>query len=162
MRMRSPGPRSIQCCSLTALAVSLALGSGSAAAAEGDEEATLEEDFAYPFADEIQAEHGVRLIRGDGHIMLSDCEVAGDLFEVLTRNSRDSHCFAVTGASGYLELELPAAYGVRTERELSTAVVIQSEETFVEPLEVGWNGIGVGGSHPEDGEATLIELRVGP
>jgi hypothetical protein len=138
----------------------IAFSSSSVSAAEGDEmQPTLEEDYAYPGADQILAETGITLIRGDGHILFADCGEDGDLFEVWSRIGLRSFCFKITRAPGYLELELPLVYGVSSDRALTSARVVQGGETLIEPLKIGWNGIGVGGLHPENGEATLVELR---
>ncbi|MET8682845.1 hypothetical protein ABZV77_01385 [Streptomyces sp. NPDC004732] len=71
------------------------------------------EDFNYPDADRILKDKGIVLKRGDGHITLAECGSASGLMEVYSRRN-DSICFRTTGTSGYLTMEIPAVYGVKT------------------------------------------------
>ncbi|MGE7388400.1 hypothetical protein ACQKM2_23320 [Streptomyces sp. NPDC004126] len=70
------------------------------------------EDFGYPDADKILAERGIKLKRGDGHILLADCASATDLLEVWSR-ANEKICFRITGNGGYLTLEIPAVFAVK-------------------------------------------------
>lgn len=77
------------------------------------------EDFAYPDAERIQREAGIKLIRGDGHIVFAACDDTAQQIKVMTvqgpgADSRDSYCFNTTGKSGYLELNLPRVFALET------------------------------------------------
>ncbi|GFJ76444.1 hypothetical protein [Phytohabitans houttuyneae] len=57
----------------TTLAAGLVLalsGNGSAAREAADTPAPAVEDYAYPNADQVLAEHGLKVFRGDGRIVL--------------------------------------------------------------------------------------------
>ncbi|MET8540781.1 hypothetical protein ABZW03_09020 [Kitasatospora sp. NPDC004799] len=76
------------------------------------------EDFAYPQADRIFQERGIRLKSGDGHILLATCDSRPGLLEVHARGMKTTDpvghgrfCFQISGATGRLSLELPSVYG---------------------------------------------------
>lgn len=84
---------------------------------------SIVEDYAYPNAAEILATQNVKLISGDGHIVLVDCTTppAGDigLLKVYTTDEAIGAdgigrvCFKVTAPSGWLNLEVPGVYEIR-------------------------------------------------
>ena len=121
------------------------------------------EDFNYPGADQILAERGIELKRGDGHIVLVDC-TGENLLRVSARGqSNQAVCFRVTGSSGWLSLELPAAFLVRTNSYSNTHLELEADSGDTQSFDVGPNGIqSVGESVPESGgqEFTLLEIRV--
>lgn len=129
-----------------------------ASAAPADEPPPLEETYDYPGAAKIFAERGILLKKGDGHILLTSCSPSGDFLEVRSRN-RDSFCFRVTGATGYLTLELTDTFLILGDSRHTTvanySVDGQSGTKTVAPG--GAEGIGEGaGQHT----ATLLEIRV--
>ncbi|MEU2763700.1 MULTISPECIES: hypothetical protein [unclassified Streptomyces] len=117
------------------------------------------EDFAYPQADKILAEQGILLKRGDGHIVLAQCGSSPDLLEIYVRHENtDKFCFRTTGPSGYLSLELPAVYGVRTKEyatELSTTV--DGEDHQYDVAANSWAPVGET-ADPEGREHVLVEI----
>lgn len=66
------------------------------------------EDYSYPGAAKIEAERGIKLISGDGRIMLSDCDGNPDLIKVEALT--EDVCFAVKGDTGWLSLRLDAVF----------------------------------------------------
>ncbi|MFI5496095.1 hypothetical protein [Actinoplanes sp. NPDC051859] len=146
-----------------------ALAGAAGPAAEGGT-ASLVEDFSYPGAAEVEAERKIKLIKGDGHIMLADCGADPNLPPVdliLVQTSKPgspaetNHCFKATGTSGFLSMEVGDVYFIRGEgaRTIGAKVKVQDatpvEETEkVEPGE--WQPVGIGQSR---GAATLLELR---
>lgn len=119
---------------------------------------SLVERFAYPDAARILAEEGVLLKQGDGHIVLAECGSEENLLMLLARR-RDDVCFKVTGAEGFVSLELAAVYGVRTSDADSTHLEMTAEGDEVEydiPADT-WEGVG----EAVDGrEHVLVEIRV--
>ncbi|MCB5908342.1 hypothetical protein [Streptomyces pinistramenti] len=122
------------------------------------------EDFGYPEADRILKESGLKLLKGDGHILLADCDASPD-FDVMAEKANHTpvnHCFKVTGKTGYLSLEIPkinsiwenaghaARATVSTEGKTKTVALKKNDIT---PL--GEGDLSTGGK-----EATLLELRV--
>lgn len=117
------------------------------------------EDFDYPGADRILEERGFLLKRGDGHIVLADCGSQGDLMEFSVR-TLGRVCFRVTGDEGYLSLELPSVYGVRTGDSTTTHLTLTAdneEQTYEIPANTP-EAIGEI-DDPEGRPHTLIEIR---
>ncbi|MEJ3745833.1 trypsin-like serine protease [Actinomycetes bacterium KLBMP 9797] len=81
------------------------------------------EEYAYPHAGRILAEQNVKLIAGDGHILLADCATPpqGDigLLKVFTTEEEIGAdgigrvCFRVRAPYGFLDLEVPGVYEIR-------------------------------------------------
>jgi hypothetical protein len=116
------------------LGVSLGVG-GAFAADPGEREAqdvvgaqevlgtSAVEDYGYPNAEQIMAEQNVKLISGDGHILLTDCATPtqGDvgLLKVWTTDDQIGAdgvgriCFQVRAPYGFLNLEVPGVYEIR-------------------------------------------------
>ncbi|GHC53868.1 secreted protein [Streptomyces cinnamoneus] len=118
------------------------------------------EDFAYPNADAILKEKGIKLVQGDGHIMLADCAASTDI-QVMTTQSKDfKYCFKVTGKSGYLALEIPSVYGVQTEDHPVKATV-KAADGPAQSVDVPKGQLkGVGEGVPGGQPTVLVELRV--
>ncbi|MEU3723651.1 hypothetical protein [Streptomyces sp. NPDC031705] len=118
------------------------------------------EDFAYPDAARIQAELGITLKRGDGHIVLADCASASGLMEVYSR-TRGKICFRATGKTGHLSLEVPAVYGMKGDATHEADVTLTAEgskqNVTVAPNE--WKGVGEA-ADPERRDHVLVEITV--
>lgn len=116
------------------------------------------EDFNYPQADKIKEERGIVLKRGDGHITLADCASDGSLLVVHSRTHGET-CFRVTGKSGYLSLEIPAVYGIRSTPLHQTDVRLTAEgsEQNISLPKNEWKGVGQI-SDPEGRDHALIEI----
>ncbi|MFD4176603.1 MULTISPECIES: hypothetical protein [Streptomyces] len=118
------------------------------------------EDFVYPNADKIFAEQGIRLKRGDGHILLADCASATGLVEVWSRD-KGKFCFKVTGASGFLSLELPQVYGVKGNDytlRVDMEVAGTGTEASFDVAKNAWTPVGES-ADPENRDHTLLELH---
>ncbi|MEU6949059.1 hypothetical protein ABZ957_28065 [Streptomyces sp. NPDC046316] len=115
------------------------------------------EDYNYPKADQILAEQGILLKRGDGHIVLADCASEANLLRFLARDRADV-CFKVTADQGFLTLQLPSVHGVKTDDSGNTHLEMTAEDDRVEydiPAET-WEGVG----ESVDGrEHVLVEIR---
>ncbi|MFE7458001.1 hypothetical protein [Streptomyces sp. NPDC057554] len=116
------------------------------------------EDFNYPQADKIRDERGIVLKRGDGHITLASCASGSDLLVVHSRTHGEV-CFRVTGKSGYLSLEIPAVYGIRSTPSHKTDVklVAEGSEQNISLPKNEWKGVGQI-SDPEGRDHALIQL----
>jgi hypothetical protein len=121
------------------------------------------EDFNYPGADRILAERGIELKRGDGHIVLVDCS-GENLLRVSARGQdNQAVCFRVTGNSGWLTLELPAAFLVWTNSYGNTHLKLEADSGDTQSYDVGPNDLqSIGESDPDSGgqEFALLEIRV--
>lgn len=116
------------------------------------------EDFVYPQADKIEAELGIVLKRGDGHIVLADCASGTTLLEVYSR-TKGRICFAVTGNSGYLSVEIPAVYGVKggASHETDVTLTAEDDEQNISVAKNEWKAVGEA-ADPEGRDHVLVEL----
>ncbi|MFI1227029.1 MULTISPECIES: hypothetical protein [unclassified Streptomyces] len=139
-----------------AAALPLLIVPGSPASADGVPPVAVE-DFAYPNADEIFADTGIRLISGDGNITLTACGPTG-LIEVHARD-REKFCFSVRGASGRVAMEVEAVYGIKgADYEMTADMTVEGTETSYEVDPNSWTAVGET-ADPEERDHTLVELR---
>ncbi|MFE8950519.1 hypothetical protein [Streptomyces sp. NPDC007856] len=126
------------------------------------------EDYAYPGADQIQRDQGIKLIKGDGHITLATCDDSAHQIKVLTvqgqgGNPRSAYCFKASAKSGYLSLELPRVFALETtDHPISADLRPQADPTApVKTVSVDKNGYQSVGEGAAGGAPTeLLELRV--
>ncbi|WP_053803585.1 hypothetical protein [Streptomyces rimosus] len=138
--------------------------SDTARAAAGELPPFAVEDFSYPGAEKILNEKGLKLIKGDGHILLADCDGNPD-FNVMAENKAHNpvnYCFKVTGKTGYLTLEIQkinsiwenAGHAARaTIRTAGKTKTVDLKKNNITPL--GQGDLSTGAK-----EADLLELRV--
>jgi Trypsin len=130
------------------------------------------ENYLYPNAEQILADQNLRLISGDGHIVLADCATqtssgVGLLEVYTTQNVGAGHevCFRVRSSTGFLNLELPGVYEIRgdgrtagTGHQVSAELISDAgEEIAVEVDPDGSTEVGLG----QDGDGsptTLLRL----
>ncbi|WP_079194579.1 hypothetical protein [Streptomyces sp. CB02923] len=124
------------------------------------------ESFQYPGAEKIFKETGIRLAKGDGHIVLSQCSGQDWNIRVWTTQQKESndYCFKATAKSGYLALKIPEVYGVQAmDRAVRATVTSDKEQKRVDVA--AWQTEQVGVSDMSSGHpgkpAVLVELRVG-
>jgi hypothetical protein len=151
--------------------VALASG-GVAVAADGagvEVQSSLVEDFAYPGAEAILAEHGLKVFTGDGNVEFvpaTSGACATGLIQVETLFEEEPYgavyCFRTSGARGFLTLEVPNTFLLRGGNkpvEATAQVPGGPEETY----DVAVNASvavdpGEGSTMPD---AILVELRFG-
>lgn len=134
-------------------------GTTAQAAAEGDIPPVAVEEFNYPDADKILAEKGIKLLKGDGHLLLADCDSSVNQIQVWTRQTADGmYCFRATGSSGYLTLEIPDVFAIQTsDRPVSADLTAEGKTQTVDVPKDDFKGVGEGvGGAP----TVLVELRV--
>ncbi|MFD5092504.1 hypothetical protein ACFWMR_18010 [Amycolatopsis thailandensis] len=117
------------------------------------------EDYSYPDAAKILAERGIKLIKGDGHILFADCAAGTGQAEVWSR-TKGHLCFKISGATGLLTMEVPEAYlitgaGAHT---IVADIVVDGVPSTVTVAKGEFRGIGEG-SDPNSGPATLLEFH---
>ncbi|MEJ3743374.1 trypsin-like serine protease [Actinomycetes bacterium KLBMP 9797] len=142
----------------------LALGLAGTAGAFGNAGPALADDLQpsiveshdYPDADRIFQERNIRLIKGDGNIVLTECTGTG-LIEVWSTQHADEFCFKTRGLGGYLALELQDVYLIKgNDRNTSATVTVDNKsETKALPANE-WVPVGVGA---EQNAAALVELK---
>ncbi|MBP5938740.1 hypothetical protein [Streptomyces acidiscabies] len=125
---------------------------------------TAIEDYGYPGADRILTEKGITLKRGDGRILLADCDQAAQQIRVYTvedtvTGREGLYCFRALGTTGWLTLELPRVFGIEAaDRPVRASLTANGETTSVSVEQGGWTSVGegtVGGAR-----SVLVELRV--
>ncbi|MFJ8649591.1 hypothetical protein ACIRNI_26165 [Streptomyces sp. NPDC093546] len=131
-----------------------------AAGVAGDLPPFAIEDFGYPDAARIQAELGLTLKRGDGHITLADCASGTGLMEVYSR-TKGKICFRATGKTGYLSLEIPTVYGMRGDASHQTDVKLTADgsEQNISVAPNEWKGVGEA-ADPERRDHVLVEISI--
>ncbi|BFU45357.1 hypothetical protein [Krasilnikovia sp. MM14-A1004] len=118
-------------------AVVAAVGGGAvalspaAARADAQEQFPLVEDYSYPNAAAILEQQNVKLISGDGRILIADCATPPanniGLLKVYTTDERIGAdgigrvCFKVTGPRGVLNLEVPGVFEIRGDGQSTGA-----------------------------------------
>jgi hypothetical protein len=151
-------------------AVALKATSSSAAEA-ADSAPSLVEDFTHPDAEGILARHGLKLFKGDGHIMFDSARPFGQgqcptgLVQVEKHLDEEPfgmfYCFRTIGSKGFLTLEIPGTFGVRggseeilVKAELPDGTVLPTYE--VQPNQPVAIEPGDGSEAPQ---AILVEIR---
>ncbi|MEX3106609.1 hypothetical protein DF268_04110 [Streptomyces sp. V2] len=136
----------------------LAIAAPKAAPAAGDEPPYAVESFAYPDAARIQAEQGIKLVRGDGRITLVACDDAADQIKVLSRAGTGDFCFAATSPTGFLTLELADVFAVQTESHpVRVELSAEGQTETVDVPKNDFQGVGEGIGKPP---TVLLEIRV--
>ncbi|WP_050591856.1 hypothetical protein [Salinispora fenicalii] len=125
------------------------------ATAEPDAPPSIVEDFTYPGGDKID---GIRLIKGDGHILFIECDQPARSVEVWSFTQDTPFCFEIRGTKGYVSLELADAYGIRNYNDfpLSATVSVAGTEKAVQVPINDWVGVGPGAN---EGPAVLLEIQ---
>ncbi|MEU8777157.1 hypothetical protein [Streptomyces sp. NPDC048606] len=124
------------------------------------------EDFAYPNAAKILSEKGIKLIRGDGRLLLADCNPAAPQIKVRTVSDAATgragvYCFAASGKTGHLTLELPRVTSLETaDHPISADLTAGEAKTTVEVPEDDFKPVGEGDLPSGAKRSVLVELRV--
>ncbi|WP_144118422.1 RICIN domain-containing protein [Catellatospora sichuanensis] len=139
---------------------------------------TLVEDGSYPAAAHILQTQNVKLIAGDGHIVLADCSnpPPGDigLLKVYTTDETIGAdgigrvCFKINGSVGRLDLQVPGVYEIRgdgqrtgTGHQVKATLVTDTGVDLTVDLDPdGSTQVGLG-ADPDSPPTTLLQLRVG-
>ncbi|MFJ7909582.1 hypothetical protein [Kitasatospora sp. NPDC096204] len=138
-----------------------ALASADGAPADNSTAPVAVEDFNHPGPAPYP---NVKLLRGDGHIMLSDCAVDNQISVLsfdLPNSSGNQICFRATSTTGYLTLEVPNVFRIRTDdysvnAKLTTVDGVQSVDIAKGTAASVGIGSGTGTGKP----AALLELRI--
>lgn len=166
MRIAAVG---LACCATMATGVAAAVtgqdDSGSTAPPSIESPMALVEDYSYPGADHIYAERGIRLIEGDGNILLlpeGQCGSVAQPVVVYSSEVTDKFCFDVQNSEGYLTMRVPDVYLMKGDNHTINATITVGDETTVKQLkEDGFTPIGKGTSQ-DSPTATLLKLEASP
>lgn len=146
-------------------------GGGSAAAQAADAPTSVVEDFTHPGAEQILADHDLKVFRGDGHIVFVTSRTFAEgqcpTGQIQVEKQMDVepygtyYCFRTFGTQGFLTLEVPGTFGVRGGDKpiVATAELPSGVQEYAVPAN-GFVAIGPGdGSELPQG--ILVELRLG-
>jgi hypothetical protein len=157
-----------------AVAGLLVVGTGDhRAAAAADGPSSLVEDYKYPGAAEILAQHNVELVSGDGHIVfvtshpISD-DVRCDVGQIAVEKHLNEepwdvfYCFRTIGSAGVLKLKIPGTFGLRggDKPVVATAQLADGKEKEYDVPANGSVAVDPGQGN-EAPTAILVELRFG-
>lgn len=135
--------------------VNLAHAASSVAAGD-DIPPSAVEDFRYPGADRILAEKGIKLISGDGHILLAECGATADQIKLWSRTG--DFCFQAKGSTGQLSLEVPDVWALETSTHpISAELTAEGETQSVDLPQDGYKLVGEGN---REAPTTVVEIRV--
>jgi hypothetical protein len=161
-----------------ALAATVAAGAavvyGAAARADdADSPSSIVEDYSYPGAADILAQKHIKLISGDGHIILADCATPTvDNVNVLQVWASDDlgngakYCFQVLAARGLLTMDVPGVYEIHGDGVTGTGAGHQvtadvkpvgGDTTSVAVDPDGSTQVGLG-ANPNNPPTTLLKL----
>lgn len=71
---------------------------------------------------------GIRLLKGDGHILFTECGGGANLVEVWSRTKNTPFCFKITAAKGYLSMDLARVYLIKgDDHALKATMKIKDE-----------------------------------
>jgi hypothetical protein len=134
--------------------------SGASAQAE-DAQPSLVETFDYPGAAAIEAERGIKLKKGDGHILFVECADGQNQLKVESTAfpaPRNFFCFKITGATGSITMELEEAYAV-WGNDYNVVATWRSEDGVVHNTQIRKNDITGIGEGATGKPGSLIELN---
>ncbi|WP_406632115.1 tachylectin-related carbohydrate-binding protein [Amycolatopsis sp. WGS_07] len=136
-------------------------GNPGLAAAETAGQSPAIEDYAYPGADKILAEQGIRLKTGNGNIQLVVCGDRTDVIRVVSNrdNARETFCFESRGPKGYLSLEIPATFLAKGDGNAVEMTLTNKGKSQTVPIgKDTWTKLGES-ADPDNGPATLVEIK---
>ncbi|MFD7412157.1 hypothetical protein [Kitasatospora purpeofusca] len=153
---------------LTAGAVATATTLGVSALAMADSPAP-DNSVAPPAVEEFDHPGGspydtIKLLRGDGHIVATSC--AGSyqirvLSNAIPIGHGDEICFQANSASGFLTVEIPGTFLIRTEGRPVRATLDSENGTQVVNLaKKDAVNVGEASNTGDRSKTTLVELRV--
>jgi hypothetical protein len=124
------------------------------AGAADNPQGSLVETYDYPNGDKTP---GIKLIKGDGHVVMVDCAEGQSSAEVWSFNNEKPYCFQFKGKTGYVTLELNDVYGIRNLSQLDITAKVSTVKDPIPVPKDSWKGVGVSGG---TGPAVLLELRI--
>ncbi|GAA3044243.1 FG-GAP-like repeat-containing protein [Streptomyces roseofulvus] len=122
------------------------------------------EDGAYPNAAQIEADKGIKLIRGDGNIVLAECDLDTEQIRVHVVgppvNMQDTYCFDSRAATGRLTLDLNRAFWIDAADQPMSAT-LAGEDGTTKTITIAKDGYTPVGEGVQGGvRSRLVELRV--
>jgi hypothetical protein len=149
---------------------------GASARADGtDGFSSLVEDYSYPNAAQILDQQHIKLLSGDGHIILADCSTTPvNNIGVLKVHSADdagvstAFCFRILANTGVLFLDVPGVFDLHGDgvtnsgagHQVTADVQPKGGDTVHVPVDPdGTTQVGIG-ADPGSPPTTLLKLTV--
>ena len=133
--------------------------SAATAAAENSGPPSIVETYSYPGADKIFADHGIRLLKGDGHILFAECSAGGNLVQVWSRTAQNPYCFRINANQGYLSLNIESVYLIKgDDHALKATLTVKGASAVYDVTKNDLTPVGEG-ANPQNGFTPLVELR---
>ncbi|MFG2289684.1 hypothetical protein ACGFOU_26875 [Streptomyces sp. NPDC048595] len=131
-----------------------------AAATAGKEPPAAVEEFDYPDAAKILESKKIKLIKGDGHLLLADCGNSPQQVKVWTRGG--DFCFQANAKHGYVTLEVRQVWALETaSHPISADLTSRGKTETVSVSKSGpQNGYQSVGEGTTSDPTVLVELRV--
>ncbi|MFD9483592.1 hypothetical protein ACFWBX_06225 [Streptomyces sp. NPDC059991] len=124
------------------------------------------ERFTYPDAAKVLAEKGIKLIKGDGHLLLADCNASAPQIKVRsvadqTTGRAPLYCFTASSKSGFLALELPRVTSLETaDHPISANLTADGLTKTIDVAADDFKPVGEGDVPSGAKRSTLVELRI--
>lgn len=137
-----------------------------AAVAADDAPPFAAEDFSYPNAAKILSEKGIKLIKGDGRLLLADCNTAVSQIRVRTVSDATSgraglYCFTAMGKAGFLTLELPRVTSLETaDHPIRADLTAEGQTKTIDVPQDDFKPVGEGDIPSGAKRSVLVSLRV--
>ncbi|MGW8725290.1 hypothetical protein ACWGNF_04525 [Streptomyces sp. NPDC055808] len=112
------------------------------------------------------AEKGIKLIKGDGHLLLADCDAAASQIKVRSvadqaTGRAQMYCFTANSKSGYLTLQLPRVTSLETsDHPISASLTADGTTKTVDVAQDDFKPVGEGDIPSGAKRSVLVELRV--
>lgn len=152
---------------LFSMAALLTASAGAASAVNSEDKLTNDvaaeapppavEQYNYPGADQIFTERSIRLLRGDGNIVLVDCGAEKTVIKVEAVEVGIS-CYEVLGETGWLTLEIPRVYTIEGDEHNVVAHLTSNGKTQVVDIDPGEH-TSVGEGQADGDPSTLVKLH---
>jgi hypothetical protein len=117
-------------------------------------------NFIHPGSAHLAETRGVVLKDGDGHILFADCTPDREQIQVASagRGGRPL-CFTLTGSTGWLSLEIPDTYGIRSGINHDLTVTTNDNgHTETRTVAKGTRSALMNDNYDD---VTVVELRIG-
>ncbi|MFI0786745.1 hypothetical protein ACH4Q6_14280 [Streptomyces lydicus] len=126
----------------------------------GQEPPSAVEEFDYPDAAKILETKKIKLIKGDGHLLLADCGTSPQQVKVWTRGG--DFCFLANAQRGYVTLEVTQVWALETAgHPISADLTSRGKTETVNVSKSGpQNGYQSVGEGTTSNPTVLVELRV--
>ena len=160
-----------------AVAAGAAVIYGAAARADSaDNPPSIVEDYSYPGAADILAQKHIKLISGDGHIILADCATPTvnnvNVMQVWTSDDVGNgakYCFQVLASRGVLTLDVPGVYEIHGDgvsgsgagHQVNADVKPVGGDTVSVSVDPDGSTQGGIGANPNNPPTTLLKLTAG-